>query len=77
MNNVAKDPQYTSVKEELAAILERELVNQEDPRALGNGHIFDTYYYMGFDAIKKLYGERFKVPDHLKKYEFTSGGKVD
>jgi hypothetical protein len=53
------------------------LVKQKDPRALGNGTIFDTYYYMGFEAMKKMYGERFKLPEHLKKYEFISNGKVD
>ena len=77
MHNLATDPQYAKTKEQLAATLQRELVKQEDPRALGNAAIFDTYYYMGFDAMKKLYGDRFKIPEHLKKYEFSQGGKVD
>jgi arylsulfatase A-like enzyme len=77
MNNLANDPQYQEVKEDLATKLQDELVQQADPRALGQGEIFDTYYYMGFEAMKKMYGERFKVPEHLKKYEFVSSGKVD
>lgn len=77
VNNLANYPAYREVKGYLAAKLQDELVKQEDPRALGNGAIFDTYYYMGFEAMKNIYGERFKVPEHLKKYEFISHGKVE
>ncbi|MEX2232901.1 MAG: sulfatase [Cyclobacteriaceae bacterium] len=77
MNNLASFPQYREAMENLASKLQNELIKQEDPRALGNSAIFDTYYYMGFQALKDLYGERFKVPDHLKKYEFISNGKVE
>ena len=76
MNNLVSYPQYSETKEYLAAKLQDELVKQEDPRALGNGAVFDTYYYMGFQAMKKMYGERFKVPEHLKEYEYISDGKV-
>jgi N-sulfoglucosamine sulfohydrolase len=76
INNLVTYPQYREAKEYLAAKLQDELVKQEDPRALGNGAIFDTYYYMGFEAMKKMYSERFRVPEHLKKYEFISNGKV-
>lgn len=76
INNLADDPAYQETKAQLAATLQEELVAQGDPRALGNGAIFDTYYYMGFPAMKKMYKERFKVPEHLKEYEFISGGKV-
>lgn len=68
---------FAGIKKDLAATMQDELEKQKDPRALGNGEIFDTYYYMGFPATKKLYGERFKIPEHLRKYEFASDGKVD
>ena len=77
IHNLADNPRYRETKETLAAKLHKKLVEQEDPRALGNGAIFDTYYYMGFPAMKKMYGDRFKVPEHLKQYELVSNGKVD
>jgi hypothetical protein len=36
-----------------------ELIRQNDPRALGNGDVFDSYCYKGFEAMKKIYGEQF------------------
>jgi len=77
INNLASFLQYREAMENLASKLQNELIKQKDPRALGNSAIFDTYYYMGFEALKELYGERFKVPDHLRKYEFISDGKVE
>lgn len=77
MNNLANSPRLVETKQYLADKLQRELVKQQDPRALGNGAIFDTYYYMGFEATKKMYGDRFKIPERLKKYEHISNGKVE
>lgn len=76
MNNLAYKFQYKDIKEYLASKLQDELEKQEDPRALGSGDIFDSYYYMGFEAMMKMYGDRFTVPKHLKKYEYISNGKV-
>jgi predicted secreted Zn-dependent protease len=42
LNNVADDPSYAKVKEELAARLMAELKATGDPRALGKGNAFDT-----------------------------------
>ncbi len=47
LNNVADDPSYAKVKEELSARLMAELKATADPRVLGNGDIFDTYPYYG------------------------------
>jgi len=47
LNNVADDPSYAKVKEELAARLMAELKATNDPRALGTGDVFDTYPYYG------------------------------
>ena len=47
LNNVADDPSYAKVKEELAARLMAELKATGDPRALGQGDAFDAYPYYG------------------------------
>jgi hypothetical protein len=46
-HNVAADPSYAKVKEELAAGLTAELKATSDPRAFGKGDAFDTYPYYG------------------------------
>jgi hypothetical protein len=76
IHNLAANPEYREIKEELAARLQRELVKQEDPRALGNGAVFDNYYYMGFRKMKRMYGDRFRIPEHLEKYSDISHGKA-
>ena len=43
MNNVAADARYAAVKTKLAKRLQKELVGTEDPRAMGNGDVFDEY----------------------------------
>ena len=77
INNLANNPEHEELKKHLSVKLQDELIKQEDPRALGNGEIFDTYYYMGFEAMKKMYGEKFQIPEHLKKYQHISHGKVE
>jgi uncharacterized sulfatase len=48
LNDVADDPSYAKVKEELAARLMAELKATADPRAFGKGDAFDSYpYYSG------------------------------
>jgi len=47
LNNVAADPSYAKVKEELAARLMAELKATNDPRVTGSGDVFDTYPYYG------------------------------
>jgi N-sulfoglucosamine sulfohydrolase len=47
LNNVADNPSYSKVKEELAAQLMAELKATGDPRALGTGDVFDSYPYYG------------------------------
>ncbi len=41
--NIAGDPSYNKIKDELSLLLENELINQGDPRILGSGDIFDSY----------------------------------
>jgi arylsulfatase A-like enzyme len=53
LNNVADGPGYAKSKEKLAGALMAELKATKDPRALGNGDIFDKYPYYGAGAPKK------------------------
>jgi N-sulfoglucosamine sulfohydrolase len=50
MNNLAKDPNYASMKQQLREKLDTMLKAEQDPRALGNGAVFDTYQYVGSRA---------------------------
>ncbi len=45
--NVAADPAYAKVKQELASRLTSELKASGDPRELGHGDKFDKYPYLG------------------------------
>jgi arylsulfatase A-like enzyme len=47
VNNLAADPKYADVKARLRAQMERELTEQQDPRVLGHGELFDRYEYRG------------------------------
>ncbi len=43
INNLAENPEYLQVKEELHKILTDELTKQSDPRMLGQGDVFESY----------------------------------
>lgn len=47
MHNLAAQPEFQTIKEQLRTQMERDLTDQEDPRTLGQGDIFDRYPYMG------------------------------
>lgn len=47
LKNLAADPAFGGIKDRLRAELQKSLVEEGDPRALGNGAIFDTYRYTG------------------------------
>ncbi len=47
MHNLAADPECADVKDELRTRMETELVEQSDPRLLGDAAVFDTYEYVG------------------------------
>jgi hypothetical protein len=52
--NVAARPEYAAAKKRLAADLDRWMKAMGDPRATGNGDVFDTYpYYGGGPGPKK------------------------
>jgi N-sulfoglucosamine sulfohydrolase len=43
--NLAEKPEFLSLKKELSAMMEKELLEQGDPRMLGKGDLFDKYPY--------------------------------
>lgn len=45
MNNLATDPGMELIKSLLAQVLEEKLLEQEDPRLVGKGYLFDNYPY--------------------------------
>lgn len=47
MDNLANDENFKEIKESLWKELQIELLKTDDPRAYGNGDIFDTYKYVG------------------------------
>jgi hypothetical protein len=47
VKNLADDPERGKVKADLIKELDEFLKKDGDPRALGNGAIFDTYKYLG------------------------------
>lgn len=59
LNNLAKDPHYAETKRQLRGQLDAALVEEKDPRALGNAAIFDTYKYVG--SAKKSYDAKMKA----------------
>ncbi|WP_211483218.1 sulfatase family protein [Fodinibius roseus] len=46
LHNLAEDPAYTEEKKQLKEELYAKLKEQEDPRVLGRGYVFDAYRYM-------------------------------
>lgn len=56
--NLAKDANYNTLKKQMRSELLQKLAEQQDPRMLGQGDIFDSYLYMGsvrdaWNRIKK------------------------
>jgi N-sulfoglucosamine sulfohydrolase len=47
VNNLAGDPAFAAKMKELSERMFAQLRAEQDPRALGNGAIFDTYKYVG------------------------------
>lgn len=53
MNNLAADTAMAEIRKGLLDKMEKMLIEEKDPRALGQGAIFDTYKYVG--SRKKSY----------------------
>jgi N-sulfoglucosamine sulfohydrolase len=61
MKNLADDSAYLGIKNGLIDLMTSELIQQEDPRILGNGDIFDTYLH--HDESQRDFYERFTKGD--------------
>jgi len=53
MNNLAGKKEFSQIKDRLQAKMKQKLTEQNDPRILGNGDIFDNYSYQG--AVRNYY----------------------
>ena len=53
MNNLAENEKFANRKNTMEAFMIQKLLEQEDPRILGNGDIFDSYKYWG--AVQNYY----------------------
>ncbi|MDO8303504.1 MAG: sulfatase-like hydrolase/transferase, partial [Sedimentisphaerales bacterium] len=65
MENLAENPKYKKIKEDMARRMQKELVRLKDPRAMGKGELFESYmiYSWNFDE------QRPKTPqEDLKEY---------
>ena len=51
MENVAADPAYVQQRRRLARELDRELKRTSDPRAAGQGNLFDRYHYVSGGSV--------------------------
>jgi len=69
MHNLANDPRYKKIKEELKKDLHRVLKEQGDPRVLGYGDIFESYPRFGSMRGEELggFGERGKYNEKYRK----------
>ena len=47
LHNLAGNPAYAQVKARLWDDLQKKLIQQQDPRILGNGVFFDSFEYVG------------------------------
>lgn len=62
LNNLADKNKFTAVKQRLNALMVKKLEEQNDPRILGNGDIFDRYAFAG--NAKNFYN-RFMKGEHV------------
>ena len=74
VHNLANNPQYASVINELKAKMDKALKRQKDPRALGKGDIFDYYPQAREEKLKKMYKEKYYNPydRFFEKYGFKT-----
>ena len=64
MNNLANKEEFIQLKTELAQEMKQKLIEQGDPRLIGDDDIFDNYEYSG--GVKNYYnrymsGEKVKA----------------
>jgi hypothetical protein len=47
LKNLVNSPEHRNIAEKLRKQLDEQLIDEKDPRALGQGSVFDTYKYLG------------------------------
>ncbi|MEK6478661.1 sulfatase [Catalinimonas sp. 4WD22] len=62
VNNLALNPEYAPMLEELKTQMLAELLAQGDPRMMGNGHVFDDYVYAN-EANRDFYSRYLEGED--------------
>ena len=76
MANLAGQEEFLTLKEEMKEMLFRELLEQEDPRMLGMGHIFDEYVYSD-ERTRDFYNRYMAgepvMPSWVEKTDFEAG----
>ena len=63
-NNLAAETGYAELKAKLRDQMMRELKEQQDPRVLGRGHVFDEYLYSS-PATRSFY-ERYMKGEKVR-----------
>ena len=64
MNNLALNNSYSEILDQMKLEMARKLEEQEDPRMIGNGDVFDTYLYSN-EADRDFY-ERFMAGEEVR-----------
>ncbi len=64
LNNLALNPSYSEIMDQLKLDMASKLEDQEDPRMAGNGDIFDSYLYSN-EADRNFY-ERFMAGEEVQ-----------
>jgi arylsulfatase A-like enzyme len=59
VNNLAANPKYATIVKNLKVQMDQVLLKQKDPRALGQGDIFDYYPQAREEKLKKMYKEKY------------------
>jgi arylsulfatase A-like enzyme len=59
MNNLATQPDYDQIAEDLEAKMNQVLKEHQDPRVLGEGDIFDYYPHRDDPRVQKLYKDKY------------------
>jgi N-sulfoglucosamine sulfohydrolase len=81
VKNVAADAQFADVASGLRARLETMLRAEQDPRALGQAAVFDTYKYLGnrrdkgYDEYLKSSESKGKAVSESSRNQDRKGGK--
>jgi arylsulfatase A-like enzyme len=72
IRNLADEPEYSEIKAELKTAMEKELMEQGDPRVSGNGDIFDYYPHGNVKKLQSFYGDNFVDMHEVYKERYNT-----